>query len=147
MSSKKYMAVYGTLKQGYGNHRLITDAKMELYGKAKTASKEFLMLASGVPFVHNPIPTEFGETINVEIYSFDTYEQIKRIDGLEGHPDWYRRTPFDFQMEDGELLTAEMYVIPTEEKEVTELLAHPHRTTRDIVREEDGRIVTWSRQC
>jgi len=140
-TAKKYMAVYGTLKRTFGNHRLIEAAKLPFYAKASTKTPEFIITSSGIPFVHHPVPEEIGERIQVELYEFDSYDQITNIDNLEGHPNWYRRTPFEFITDSGETVTAEMYVMPI--RDLNKVTLNNDRWNKAINRTEDGKLAGW----
>lgn len=88
----RFIFVYGTLKRGFGNHRLLNGC--DFVGEAKTKAGEFTMIAlGGFPGM---IETPKGErpegTVSGEIYEVTDSEDLRRLDGLEGHPDWYRRT-------------------------------------------------------
>ena len=75
--------VYGTLKPGERNHRLIADARH--HGAARTAPG-FRLLHGDIPAVDRGGDARIeGELLAV------TGEQLARMDQLEGHPDWYRR--------------------------------------------------------
>jgi len=75
--------VYGTLKPGERNHRLIADAVH--HGPACSAPA-FRLLHAEIPAVDRGGRARIeGELIGV------TGEQLARMDRLEGHPDWYRR--------------------------------------------------------
>jgi len=115
--AQRLLAVYGTLKAAYGNHRLIERAGLKPIGYAYTNDPHFLMKGGGFPYVFAPFTQ--GERIRVELYAFDNDEQIRDIDRLEGHPDWYIRKPFNFIVDqpnpdtniiENESVTAEMYV-------------------------------------
>ncbi|MBK1697534.1 gamma-glutamylcyclotransferase family protein [Rhodovibrio salinarum] len=75
--------VYGTLKPGERNHRLIADAHH--HGPAQTAPN-FRLLNADIPAAdHGGAARIEGELLTI------TSEQLARMDRLEGHPDWYRR--------------------------------------------------------
>lgn len=76
--------VYGTLKRGYGNHRLLE--KATLVGKAVTDVK-FDMIAGGFPVVFE---SDTGLPVSGEVYQVDA-ETLKRLDGLEGEGVMYLR--------------------------------------------------------
>jgi gamma-glutamylaminecyclotransferase len=85
--------VYGTLREGCGNyHRLLAPAKPVARGRTLP---EFTMYhLGGFPGV-----VEGGRTSVVgEVFSVDD-ETRERLDHLEGHPTFYRRTPIT--LEDG----------------------------------------------
>lgn len=84
MNTQHLLAVYGTLRKGYGNHRLLNGARFIrdqwLAG--------FIMCGTSIPFVFSSrLP---GQEIKIEIYEVDQ-KTLERIDRLEGHPNWYRR--------------------------------------------------------
>lgn len=92
------IAVYGTLKEGHGNyHRLLTSSK-QIAKNAKT-EEQFAMYSSGIPYV---VKDEKKTQIVVELYEVDD-STLKRIDRLEGHPNWYKRelTPVIITEDDG----------------------------------------------
>ena len=99
------LAVYGTLKDGYHNNHLLTEAGFDLVGVTYTADPKFT-LEGGMRF---PIAREGGTSqILCELYQFSKFQQLTEIDKLEHHPTWYKRKLFDFQ--NGE--RAWMYVQP-----------------------------------
>jgi gamma-glutamylaminecyclotransferase len=75
--------VYGTLRNGYGNHTLIKDSIREEDSKLKG----FDMYTHGLfPFI-----VEGKGEVNVESYVVDDYT-LQGVDRLEGHPTFYTRT-------------------------------------------------------
>ena len=103
------VAVYGTLRAGYGNHTLLGDSP--LLGAGITKDK-FLMLAAGFPVCLD----EGADTrVVVEVYdvgrSSNPEATLRRLDTLEGHPDWYRRRLVYVRLLDGEV-QAWMYIMP-----------------------------------
>lgn len=109
--------VYGTLKRGYGNYMRLLEGHAEFVGEARTRPEFTMLHLGGFPGI---IPN--GETaISGEVFRVDP-RVLARLDGLEGHPNFYRRTPII--LESGEAV--ETYV-----------LAHPDRYSREKV-VEDG---------
>lgn len=103
------VAVYGTLKSGHGNHeRLMSKAKF--LGTGETFTK-YPMVVSGIPYLIDRAGK--GHHVKVEVYKVTTAE-LRRLDGLEGHPDWYVRTALTIKMDKGSTLTAWIYMIPDE---------------------------------
>lgn len=101
--SKHKIFVYGTLRSGFHNNYLLSDSK--LLGKGKTKSK-MAMFITGIPYV-NRSSEEYP--IVGEVYEVDS-PSLKRLDMLEGHPDWYRRESEVIVMDNGEELEAELYI-------------------------------------
>lgn len=108
-----YLAVYGTLKKGYANHEVyLKDAKF--IGKGITVEK-YVLVEQFIPFCIPPNKFEDGEEIasriRVEVYEVDE-ETLRKIDKLEGHPNWYIRKLIDIEMETGEIVKAWFYEYP-----------------------------------
>lgn len=79
-------AVYGTLKQGYGNHRRYLGAA-QFIGKGWTEAK-FDMAGGGFPYIFkNPD----GKLVAVELYNVFSRETVRRLDQLEGNGRHYKR--------------------------------------------------------
>ena len=76
--------VYGTLRHRYGNHTLLGGAKY--IGDALTYEK-YTMTGGGIPYV---CPYEPTCRIVGEVYKV-TPLILKRLDRLEGHPQFYYR--------------------------------------------------------
>lgn len=102
------VAVYGTLRSGYGNHRWLKDSKFIAVGK--TAGKH-TMYASGIPFVVEEEPTS---QIVVEVYDCTETVIKNSLDVLEGHPGSYNRRVTDIILENGETVKAWLYFYPGE---------------------------------
>jgi gamma-glutamylcyclotransferase (GGCT)/AIG2-like uncharacterized protein YtfP len=81
-----YVAVYGSLRQGLGNHRLLEQS--ELVG-IHTVSLPYTMLDLGSfpGLVRNKWKTT---PITVEVYAVDD-ETMESLDWLEGYPRFYNR--------------------------------------------------------
>lgn len=96
----KKVVVYGTLKQGFGNHRLLANSK---YLGVHTIPDGYTMYSLG----GFPAIVEGGDRpVVAEVYEVDR-ETLIRLDGLEGHPNWYCRKTIPTQY--GE---ADVYVMP-----------------------------------
>ena len=108
-----YLAVYGTLKKGHSNHDVyLKDAKF--IGKGITVEK-YVLVEQVIPFCIPPNKVEGGEKIasriKVEVYEVNE-ETLRKIDKLEGHPNWYIRKLIDIEMETGETVKAWFYEYP-----------------------------------
>ncbi len=76
---KKLIAVYGTLKEGHHNHRVLGESK--LIGKHVTEPK-FTMYSNG----GFPIVSPYGDTpIVIEVYQVDNPTDLQRVYRLEGY--------------------------------------------------------------
>lgn len=112
------LAVYGTLKKGFGNHALIERLGLEFKGRAFTEDSHFFMRGdTGFPYVYIDPMTKglrntnrYRHNISVELYKFERLEDIASIDALEGHPVWYTRQLYNFFDEQGIRRLAWMYV-------------------------------------
>jgi gamma-glutamylcyclotransferase (GGCT)/AIG2-like uncharacterized protein YtfP len=100
------VAVYGTLKAGRGNHGFLSQSRF--LGRAVTKSARPLVI-DGLPYlIDRP---GFGCNVDVEVYRVDK-STLLRLDGLEGHPNWYRRKQIPVIMAGGDEVTAWAYMIP-----------------------------------
>ncbi len=91
-TNKHLVFVYGTLREGHGNNRLIPQ---DVTGEDATTDDDFVMTAySGFPAVYLPQHEDEGTIITGEVYEVDD-ATLERLDNLEGHPDWYKREQVD----------------------------------------------------
>ena len=84
--NKELVAVYGTLKKGFGNYlRYLQD--QEFVGSGTTQDR-YPLIVKGLPYLIN----EKGKGYNVEVDVFNVdMPTLQSLDALEGHPHWYRR--------------------------------------------------------
>ncbi|HEY9816912.1 MAG TPA: gamma-glutamylcyclotransferase family protein [Candidatus Obscuribacterales bacterium] len=91
----KYLAfVYGSLKQGFGNHRLLKASTF--LGEAKLSQCGAMYSLGGFPAV------TLGKRVSPihgELYEIDE-NTLDALDSLEGHPHFYQRTEVDVLQED-----------------------------------------------
>lgn len=81
-----FVAVYGSLKRGFGNSHRLLQTKLEFEGFVKGG---FDMFSFGsYPALHLNEEAKFN--IHVEVYS-PTKEVLKSLDILEGYPNFYTR--------------------------------------------------------
>lgn len=74
-------ATYGTLRKGYGNHRLLEGDRAEFLGTIQTPPNYTMYSLGGFPGV-----TEKGNTpITVEIYRTTDKSVMNSVNGLEGY--------------------------------------------------------------
>tara|TARA_Y100001963_G_C6628802_1_gene375274 strand:- start:260 stop:655 length:396 start_codon:yes stop_codon:yes gene_type:complete len=92
---KKLVFVYGTLKFGFSNYRLLWDSK--LIGRGIT-TKKFALYEAGIPFV---MEHESDTEIYGEVYEVDE-QTLAILDSLEGHPYMYERKRSNVRLINGE---------------------------------------------
>lgn len=91
--------VYGSLKKGFGNHRLLAESQMV---DNHVTEPKFSMYSLGA----FPCVVPRGDTaIHGELYAVDD-ETLRRLDALEGVPNFYQRHTINTMYGD-----AIMYVI------------------------------------
>lgn len=79
------IGVYGTLKQGFGNHHLISESTF--LGYAETIDF-YPLIDRGLPYL---IPDPgYGYNVELELYEVDG-KTLEAVDRLEGHPNFYKR--------------------------------------------------------
>lgn len=100
------VAVYGTLKKGYGNNRLLDGTKF--LGKGVTLDN-LRMIDGGFPYAFSR-PHIAGNPLVVEVYDGLTAEHERNLDALEGYPSHYTREIVEIELENGEVVLAWLYV-------------------------------------
>lgn len=104
---KQVVGVYGTLRQGNGNHRLLENA--QLIGSGFLEESATMYSNGGFPILSfDPEVPRFGP-IRVELYEVSDQRTMDRLDSLEGYPQWYNRTEREFKLDDGRTMTAWIY--------------------------------------
>ena len=85
---KEIVAVYGSLKQGHGNNRLLADSRC--LGVTRTRP-EYTLYSLG----YFPCVAPHGDTaVQVEVYEVDE-RVFGNLDRLEGYPSFYDRKKID----------------------------------------------------
>jgi gamma-glutamylcyclotransferase (GGCT)/AIG2-like uncharacterized protein YtfP len=88
-------AVYGTLRQGHGNNRLLQNEFSQYLG-TQTLKAPFRMVSMG--YFPGMIETPGKEnTITIEVFRVTNPNVEARLDGLEGYPGWYDKVTIDTQ--------------------------------------------------
>lgn len=102
--------VYGTLKEGFGNHRLLQGCRLvsrfaELHGPFRMVSLQAFPGIIRDKKTHGII---YGE-----VYEVDE-EVLHSLDILEGHPNFYTRTEYiiNYADQDGIQDVASVYILP-----------------------------------
>lgn len=103
--------VYGTLKRGEGNNGLLLGCGADFLTEAKTKEPRKLVI-NGLPYLNKP-EIEGGVKVKGEIWEVPD-SMMWRLDQLEGHPTWYKRTEDDFIDDSGNSWRAWVYYIQNE---------------------------------
>jgi gamma-glutamylaminecyclotransferase len=99
--------VYGTLKRGFGNSWLLKDATF--LGRTTLTGNYRLVEVSGGGFPGLLRDAEFPERdVGGEVYAVSA-DELVALDGLEGHPNFYRR-----ELVDTEHGLAWVYLLPAD---------------------------------
>jgi gamma-glutamylcyclotransferase (GGCT)/AIG2-like uncharacterized protein YtfP len=128
---KHYVFVYGSLKQGYGNHRLLETSTF--IGKRLTRNTDFYMVSlHSFPGV---LKTESGEGFSImgELYEVDD-NTLKNLDILEGNGHFYKRELVDIHSYPDK---AWMYVL-------MDMPRSFYSSDGRVVEDEDLRLHEWN---
>lgn len=98
------IAVYGTLKKGGSNHKLLGDSAF--IGSGCTPYSYYMLDLGYFPAI-----TPGNHSIYCEVYDVSP-TVLSLLDKLEGSPTFYNREPVKISLEDSdEVLSAEIYVL------------------------------------
>lgn len=129
-----YVFVYGTLKKGYGNNRLLQNAKF-IDGGVTLTPYDLRDLGAYPVVVDRKRARIAGEVYDV------TREELQRLDGLEGYPNMYGRKKVLVKLEQtGIKVQCFMYV---GSEEWIKRMGGPDRI-KGVVEDSFGRC-TWNR--
>ena len=102
--------VYGTLKSGYGNNRLLEDQTM--IGTA-ISKRKYALTGNGIPYA--TLNDAAGKPVLGEIWQVDDPRAVASLDALEGNGSFYTRHEREFVLDvEGKKVTAWIYEIPRE---------------------------------
>jgi gamma-glutamylcyclotransferase (GGCT)/AIG2-like uncharacterized protein YtfP len=104
----EHIFVYGTLRRGSWNNRLLHDA--EFMGSARTRGS-YALYVDGLPYV---VREPEVSAIAGEVYALPA-RFLPRLDALEGHPDLYQRERIAYRLDDGRVGEAWLYFYPRPE--------------------------------
>lgn len=113
MNNSTTVFVYGTLMTNHPNHYLLN-----LVGTpAVTVDSHYEMQNhGGFPSINKDGNTQVvGEVFEVNQY------QLARLDRLENHPNWYKREEVQVELENGEVVTAWVYIMASARRWDTDL--------------------------
>lgn len=97
------ISVYGSLKKGFGNHRLLANSRFLSHGVIKDA---ILVSLSAYPALY--INQLLGDNVQVEIYRV-TPEEFRSLDMLEGYDTFYNRTEVSIEVVSGVYIRTWIY--------------------------------------
>ncbi len=100
-----YIFVYGTLMSGFGNNALLKNSRLV---EAATTEDNLVLLANSIPYL---LDEEGKSYVRGEIYEVNE-NSLKKIDQLEGHPDWYSRKIISVVTDLGDKMEAWVYFMP-----------------------------------
>lgn len=102
------VAVYGTLKRGFGNYYSYL-TRSTFLGSGQTKHK-YPLVVSGLPYLIEKKGQ--GHNVAVDVFKVDD-DTFRRLDMLEGHPKWYIRKQIPIMINRREVM-AWIYFNPTE---------------------------------
>lgn len=97
--------VYGTLKNGFPNHRFLGNARFLGYGKTV---EPYALYMDEHPLVY---ARERVGPVHGEVYKVSD-DTLDRVDGVQGHPKHYYREEVEVCLESGEHVTTWIYFFP-----------------------------------
>lgn len=116
------IAVYGTLKKGFGNYySYLTNAKH--LGRGTTQDK-YPLIVQGLPYMVDR--KGMGHNVVVDVFKVSD-AQLQRVDQLEGHPQWYKRKQIPIKLKN-RTLNCWLYFNPKEINEHTKFHKSFERT-------------------
>ena len=86
MKTNDIVAVYGSLRKGLGNHRLLSTS--ESLGTHVVNIPFKMVSLGGFPAL---VPQDDSHEITVELYTSDDPDVYSSLDMLEGYPSFYNR--------------------------------------------------------
>lgn len=122
----EYVFVYGSLKKGHWNNRVLQDSK--LVGKALTHDK-FKMLNSGFPVL---TPDVDGRQVRGEVYCVTNPDVMRDLDRLEGLGRMYDRKVHGVALDGSIDMTVYVYVGTTGFVHSRQRMEHPGQRGEDI---------------
>ena len=103
-----YVAVYGTLKYGHGNYYSYL-SQSKYIDSAETIDR-YPLIIEGLPYMVEQ--QGLGYHVDVDVFAVSD-AQLKRLDSLEGHPNWYQRKEIEVRTLGGDVMVAWVYFNPT----------------------------------
>lgn len=92
MENNDLFAVYGSLRSGMGNHRVIQQSTNDTREADGIIANQFFMVnLGGFPGLIKPTRDIQTTNIVVEVYKVTSEGQAQGLDSLEGYPSFYDR--------------------------------------------------------
>lgn len=107
--NKTRVVVYGSLKRGFGNHRLLDAPSTRFLGRDVITGPYVMVSLGGFPGVVEVEDKTVSNDILGEVYEVDV-DTLHSLDLLEGHPEFYTRRKVRGTHVDGKLW---LYFLPT----------------------------------
>jgi gamma-glutamylcyclotransferase (GGCT)/AIG2-like uncharacterized protein YtfP len=101
-----YFFVYGTLKRGHGNNRLL--AKAQFVDQGVTVDN-YTLYHLGCP---GAVRNADGHPILGEVFAVDDAGTVQNLDWLESNGSFYTRYQRPILLDNGEVVTAWIYELP-----------------------------------
>ena len=98
MEEPDVFVVYGTLKRGYGNHRLLDNEWVDYLGEVVSEEGYHVHSTGGFPMA---TPSEEGLPLHGEAYRVRHTAVVNNLDYLEGNGHFYNRRVRQFTLLEG----------------------------------------------
>ncbi|WP_041440137.1 gamma-glutamylcyclotransferase [Thermovibrio ammonificans] len=105
-NGKVKLFVYGSLKRGYWNNRLLRKCRYLGTGVTK---EPFKLYSVGFPYA---VPDSRGLPVKGEVYEVDL-KTLKDLDNLEGCPNHYKRKLVEVELASKQTVEAYIYYVDT----------------------------------
>ena len=87
---KVYLFVYGSLKKGFQNNDILSEANY--ISKAKTSSRFAMYKEDNQNYPYIIKDSSIGQNIDGELYEITRKDLLEKVDDFEGAPDYFKRT-------------------------------------------------------
>lgn len=138
------VAVYGTLKKGFGNYyHYLTDSKFVGSG---TTKDKYPLLVEGLPYLVDK--KGIGHNVNVDVFKVDD-ATLRELDLLEGHPRWYVRRQIPIKMKNGVTISCWVYFNPKQITSASVFHKSYERTFKLTDKDYDDNLWSndWAEDC
>lgn len=105
------VAVYGSLKHGYGNHGTMVRAGGKFLHTAISVDDHYILDGHGYPYINEDHDNPLSAPLAVELYNVPRTGLLNDLDRLEGHPTFYKRELRRFITPTGKARLAWIYIL------------------------------------